>query len=258
MPKFFLMMSAAGVALASATAAAQDRGIYVAGNVGGVLMGESSNSGRFTENFEPGLVDAVLADGAAYRFDSTFETGIFASLALGKTTVYGPFRSEIEVSFTDNNVKDHGTLEALGQNLDGTDVAVLLGADEEVGISTGRVLSDAKGNVRTISFMVNGFYDIPVSSQDVRPFIGVGVGVTQVSVDYDPSGLGLIDDDATAFGYQAMAGVDYAFDDVNTLHAGVRYRGTTSIEVETDALFASDVDIDVDQFIAEIGWRRSF
>ncbi|NNU15843.1 outer membrane beta-barrel protein [Parvularcula sp. ZS-1/3] len=258
MTKTLMMMTAAGLAMASAGAAAQD--YYVAGKLGFLLSADSSNSGDVGENFVLGLDAGTLTSDANYVFDSEFEVGGFASIALGKATALGPFRSELELSYTRANVKDHDDFRALGGSLQAVDAGVLVGATEPLGINIGRVIEDAQGSVSTIGFMVNGYYDFTVPSEDVHPFIGLGIGVVNTNVDYDPSGLGLVDDNSTGFGWQAMIGVDYDLSATTALHAGFRYRAAESVEVETGGALGlvSDLEIDVDQFIAEVGYRWSF
>jgi opacity protein-like surface antigen len=258
MPKNMMLATVASVAAMAATASAQD--YYVQGNLGAVFMGDSSNSGAMNENFVLGLDAGTLTSDANYRFDSDFEIGGFFSLALGKNTAYGPFRSELEFSYSRNDVQDHDDLQALGANLSGVDVGALLGAEEEVGLTIGRVLEDAQGQVTTIAAMINGFYDINVANERVHPYVGVGLGVMRINVEYDPSGLDFADDDEVNFAYQAMAGIDYDLTDTRVLHAGFRYRGAQPAEVSTGGTLGldSDLEVDVDQFIAEIGYRVSF
>jgi opacity protein-like surface antigen len=260
MPKYLMMMTAAGVALASANASAQE--YYLAGDLGLVFSGDSSNSGDVNEDFILGLGAGGLSSDASYRFETDFEIGGFASIAVGKNTPFGPLRSELELSYSRSNVQEHNDLQALGANLADVDVGALIGAEEPVGLNIGRVLEDGKGQVSTIGLMVNGFYDFAVPNSRVHPYIGAGLGVMRINVEYDPSGLDLVDDNATSFGYQVMAGIDYDLTEARVLHAGFRYRGAQPAEVETNGFggvdFDSDLDVDVDQFIAEIGYRWKF
>lgn len=258
MTKTLMMMTAAGLAMASAGAAAQD--YYVAGNVGLVLSADSSNSGDVQQDFVLGLGAGTLTSDANYVFDSEFEVGGFSSIALGKETALGPFRSELEFSFTRADVKDHDDFRALGGSLQGVDAGVLLGATDPLGINVGRVIEDAKGSVTTYGFMINGYKDFAVSAADVSPYLGVGIGVVNTKVHYNPSRIGLVDESSTGFGWQVMAGVDYDLTDTGVLHAGFRYRAAEGVEVSTEGVLGlqSDLEVDVDQFIAEIGYRWSF
>lgn len=257
MLKTTMLITAAGLAMASSAAQAQDRGFYVTATGGFVLMGQSNNGGDMTDDYVLGLGAGTLTDQARYRFETDFDLGFFAAGAIGKETVYGPFRSEFELSYTRNNVADHSNLQALGGNVSGLDAAVLTGGSAPVGLTIGRVLEDAQGDISTLSAMINGYYDFDVAAEGVRPYFGVGVGFTRVMVDFSPSGLPFVDDEANTFGYQVMGGVDYDFGARHTLHAGVRYRATLPVEFETGVL-PSDLEVDVNQFVTEIGWRVNF
>lgn len=253
MPKKFMMITAAGLALTAAQANAQD--YYLAGNLGLVYMGDSKNSGDMTQDVVLGLGAGTLTSNANYVFDTDFEVGVFSSIAIGKNTSFGPFRSELEFSFTRNDVRDHDDFQALGISLQGVDIGVLTGT--ETGLTVGRALEDAKGSVKTYGLMVNGYYDFAVAASNVHPYVGVGVGVLNTQVHYNPSRLGVADDSATTFGYQLMAGVDYDTSPRTVLHAGFRYRGSQPVEVETDFI-PSDLEVDVNQLVAEIGYRWKF
>lgn len=271
MPKNILLITAAGMAMASASAVAQDR--YVSVNVGFSLMADSKDAGTMNEDFVLGLGAGGLGEGAAYRLNTSFAEGFFGSVAVGKSTIYGPFRSELEFSYTRNDTSDHSQLRAFGDgnnftNLDPVDVGTLAQSATPVGLTNGRVLSNAQGNVSTMGFMVNSYYDLVVPNSDVHPFVGIGIGALRTSVDYDPSGLGFVDDSAWSFGYQLMAGVDYDLTSTNVLHVGFRYRAAAGgVEVETDGFenanvgpvtFNSDLEVEVEQFIAEIGYIWKF
>ncbi len=255
MPKKFMMITAAGLALTAAQANAGD--YYVQGSFGANFMADSQNSGDMTADAVLGLDAGTLTEAAAYTFTTDFEVGVFSSVAIGKETAYGPFRSELELSFTRNDVSDHDDLMALGGSLQAADAGILTGATDPLGITVGRALEDAKGSVTTWGLMVNGYYDFVVSNSNVHPYVGVGVGVMSTKVHYNPSRLGVADDTATSFGYQLMAGVDYDLDATKVLHAGFRYRGAQPAEVESD-LLPSDIEVDVNQTVAEIGLRWKF
>ncbi|GGY47141.1 outer membrane beta-barrel protein [Parvularcula lutaonensis] len=257
MPKKILMIGAAGLAMASASAVAQDSDYYVSVKAGFSQMGQSNNSGDMNQDFVLGLGAGTLTSDAAYRFETDFELGGFASVAVGKSTGYGPFRSELELSYTTNRTADHSNLQALGGNVSGVDAGILFNTNTPLGITTGRLLEDAQGSVNTIGVMVNGYYDFTVANERVHPFVGVGIGAMNVDVRYKPSGADFADDSATVFGYQAMIGADYDLTDSTVLHAGFRYRGAQPVEIETN-LLPSDLEVDVNQFIAEIGYAWKF
>lgn len=268
MPKKFMMITAAGLALASAGAMAQERGYYVSGSAGVLYNADSGNSGQFNSvlsldtDFDGGE-DAALNPGAGYTFDTDFGIGSFISLAIGKNTSYGPFRSELELSAARVGVKDHSNFQALGGNLSEVDVGVVLGEPAPVGLSLGRTLEDTQGSAQRISFMVNSYYDIELEG-GVTPYLGAGIGVSRVQVEYQPSGIDFVDDTETKFSWQLMAGVDYELNQRDTLQTGVRYFSAGEVDVDADftvggaKVFDSDLAVETDQFMVELGWRRKF
>lgn len=261
MPKNILLITAAGMAMASSSALAQDK--YISVNVGFALMADSNDSGDMNSDFVLGLGAGTLTSDAKYGLTTTFDEGFFGAIAVGKTTIYGPFRSELEFSYTSNDTSSHKQLLALGGNLDGVDSATLLQLDTPTGITNGRALSNAQGGVTTMGFMLNSYYDLPVANSDVHPFFGVGVGGIRTSVEYDPSGLDFVDDSAWNFGYQLMAGINYDLSSTRILHVGGRYRATAgSASVDTngfgDVAFDSELEVDVSQFVAEVGYIWKF
>ncbi|MEM9838261.1 MAG: outer membrane beta-barrel protein [Pseudomonadota bacterium] len=252
------ILTALAAATALTTAAhAQETPYYLKLSGGALYTGDSTNSGRAEAPFEPGLVDAVLVEGGAYRFETDFETGGFAGIAIGKTTPYGPFRSELELLGTTTDVARHGGFETLGQDLDNADLAVLLGQDTPTGTTIGTALADARGSVETVSIMINFYHDLRAAGA-IYPYWGAGIGPTWVNVSYDPSGTGFVDDDSIVFSWQAMAGVAWELNNQHTIQVGSRYLGMQTVEVDTSAFLESELDVDVRQFLVELGWRYRF
>ena len=71
--------------------------------------------------------------------------------------------------------------------------------------------------VRFMTFMANGYYDITQLKIPVIPFVGVGMGLLHGKMKNDNGS----DTDIT-FGYQLMAGASYAFN--KNISADLRYR----------------------------------
>ena len=85
---------------------------------------------------------------------------------------------------------------------------------------------NANTEVRTWDAMTNVLYDFDLGSP-IRPYVGVGVGA--VNVDAKVGGLG--SDDDWAFGYQGIAGVEYAVSDTVALFTDYRYMATQGLNV---------------------------
>ncbi len=254
----FFAPIALGLLLASpGPAAAQEDELpyYVVLTGGAVFEAEGQQSGRLREDFAVPLADAVLTDGAAYRFRTDYEIGGFVSLAAGKTTPYGPYRSEFELSYSRSDVDRHRSFRALGQSLDLADSGILTASTSPTETPLGSVLRDAQGSLETYAIMINGYREFAVPREGVLPYLGAGLGAVRAEVDYSPSGEPLIDDGVWIAGYQLMAGIDVETGGGSMLRAGLRYRGGQTIEVDTEAPLTSELEIDYGQTMLEIGWR---
>ncbi len=101
---------------------------------------------------------------------------------------------------------------------------------------------------KAFSTMVNLYYSIPTGG-DISPYIGVGGGWAHEQ-----------DGGANAFGYQAMAGLDFKVSDSGTLFAGYRYFGTTDFDnqytVAGVGVVTESASIKAHAF--DVGYRFSF
>ena len=92
------------------------------------------------------------------------------------------------------------------------------------------------GSVSALSFMVNGYYDIPIANSPLVPYLGGGIGVANISADaklnlgFPFGSLEYVDDSAMVFAYQFMVGLGFNINPAMTLTAGYRYFATTSPE----------------------------
>lgn len=88
---------------------------------------------------------------------------------------------------------------------------VYVSVDDVDSLAAGGASIGASGNVTTIAFMVNGYYDFSFGSK-WKPYIGGGVGFANVDFhDLSAAGVLVTDDDDTVFSYQLKAGVAYEF-----------------------------------------------
>lgn len=87
-------------------------------------------------------------------------------------------------------------------------------------------------NVETQAWnaMANVLYDFDTGIP-LRPYLGVGAGA--VNVDLDVDGVG--SDDNWAFGYQGIAGAEYALNDTVALFADYRYLATEGLDANPGA-----------------------
>ncbi|MEM1410124.1 MAG: P44/Msp2 family outer membrane protein [Pseudomonadota bacterium] len=246
------------LALMSADAAAQDSPRYVKIAAGVSYLEDTRNGGRTTAPFDPGLIEGQLTQGSAYVFETVYDDGPFAALAFGKTTPYGPFRSEVELVFTRSEIARHENFQTLGTLIDPLDAAVLLGQDEPVGFSAGSILARDGGNVKTISLMINFYHDLRPMGEGIRPYWGIGVGPTWADFNFRPGDIELVDDNVFLLGYQAMAGLAYDFSKTSAIVLGGRYLAAAEAKIQTEDLIASDLKLEIEQLVAEIGWQFRF
>lgn len=247
-----------GAAALPGAAMAQDYYLSVSGGVS--LLSDSDNEGQFDGAFTTGAgtsipAGTVLDDGTSVGWNTEFDTGYAVSAALGKR--FNFFRGELEVAYQSNGVDTHsGVTVADSIALDGEDAGVLITGSDNLGVTVGDLVADGQGDLDTIFVMANVYYDFGAGGR-FKPYVGAGAGVGFVDVDYSPSATAIIQDDATAFAYQAMAGVAYEVGPATELFAGYRYRATTDVEVEA-TLFSADFDVENSASIIEAGLRFNF
>lgn len=131
----------------------------------------------------------------------TYDSGFIGSLAAGYDFA-NPLRLEIELIRHKND-------------LDITSYNNLYGTFNE-------------GDLKTHSFMFNGFYDVDTGSA-WTPFIGAGLGWSKLDIN-DP---GFHDSDSDdVFTYQFIGGVAYAFNDQWSVDAQYRFLGTSDATID--------------------------
>ncbi|MBX9588600.1 MAG: acyloxyacyl hydrolase [Hyphomonadaceae bacterium] len=82
----------------------------------------------------------------------------------------------------------------------------------------------AKGDATALSGMVNGYLSLPIANDQIRPYVGAGIGVARVSANGAGfAGVpGVTDDTDNAFSWQLLAGVGFKLSPAVEL--GARYR----------------------------------
>ena len=254
----FLAVSTVGALALVSTASAQDTYFSVSG--GGSFLMDSSNQGAFVGDFTTGEgttvpAGAVLPDGTAVGWDTDFNTGWTVNGALGRD--FGFVRGELEVGYQSNGVNTHTGVNAGGIDLTNEDAAVLItGQATNLGVSVGDLVAAGEGDVRTVFLMANAIIDFDNSSP-FTPYVGGGVGVGFVDVNYAPSATTIIDDSSTQFAYQVMGGVEYEVSPKTSLFAGYRYRATSDAEVNA-SLFSAAFDVENSASVVEAGLRVRF
>jgi opacity protein-like surface antigen len=136
-------------------------------------------------------------DQSGFTFDTSFDTGFGGSLAGGYA--FDPFRVEGEVFYKTNDFEE---------------------------ASFGGVTLPADGDMSALGLMVNVYVDFKNRSR-FTPFLGVGAGFAQVSVnDLVIDGLPIADDDDTVLAYQGIAGVGFSITPAFTVDLAYKYTAT--------------------------------
>lgn len=257
--KFAVSGAAFAISVAGAALAQEPSKNYVTLSGGVSLLMDSENEGAFNGAFTTGEgttipSGVVLPDGTPVGWTTDFDTGYSIGAAIGRR--YGAIRGELEVAWQRNGVEAHYDVVAGGIPLADEDAGVLITGSSNIGASVADVVSAGEGNVRTIFVMANAIYDFRNSSP-VTPYIGAGAGVGFVDVNFAPSGVTIIDDNATEFAWQVMAGASWRMTESTEIYAGYRYRATSDASVSAD-LFSANLGIENKASLVEAGLRWSF
>ncbi|MFN7164566.1 MAG: P44/Msp2 family outer membrane protein, partial [Hyphomonas sp.] len=182
---------------------------YVGGSLGYVLQKDSSNTGA-TGAFTTGNGDPVIpfgtaiAAGTPYGWETEFDNGYALSGEFGARYANG-FRSGVELVYSKADVDTHSGVNVAGTVIDGVDAAVLTGSPTQLGATVGQVVaSPSDDQIETTSLFANLYYDFNRDDL-ISPYVGAGLGYSDVSVTYRPSGVGIIDDSEGKVAYQLKA-----------------------------------------------------
>lgn len=171
----------------------------------------SATSAHATDNWREGLYikgaggwnhtqEQDFSGGASGELDE----GYAVSGAVGYNFGAG-WRSELEVAYRNNDV-------------------------DSLENAAGASLPSPGGDVTSTAFMFNGYYDLPTGTA-LTPYVGAGIGLARVNVDYDSAGVNIADEDSTEFAYQGVAGLSYAISPNADLFAEYKYFATSDIDL---------------------------
>ncbi len=249
----------AAFALMPFAAVAQDW--YVGGYVGSNVQSDSDNGGQLTSDFATGNgaptipTGTNLASGTSVGWSTEFDTGVAYGVEAGLRYDNG-LRSGIEISLTSADIDTHEGVNVGGANIDGVDAAVLTGSAEPLGATVGAVVADGRGDIENLAVFANAYYDFNRDGA-FQPYVGAGLGFSQVDVTYNPSGVGIVDDGETKFAYQLRAGATYRFSDTLEVYGEYTYRATDDVEVDVD-LFPGTLNVENQQNLFAVGVRYRF
>jgi opacity protein-like surface antigen len=155
----------------------------------------------FSGNLGVSILSDADNEALGIVIETSYDPGFNIGGAFGYN--YGSVRAEGEITYRSN---DADTLSVLG------------------------VPFPADGEESAISFMVNGYYDFHSANSSMVPYLGGGIGVASVDANISAIGIPLVDDSATIFAYQFMAGLGFNINPTTTLTVGYRYFATSGLE----------------------------
>lgn len=249
-----------GVLSAAVAAPASAQEWYAAGSVGYLFQNDSSNSGTTgafaTGNGAPVIpFGTAIAAGTPYGWETGFDNGYTLSGEVG--AFYGNgLRSGIELAYSKADVDTHNRVNVAGTVIDGVDAAVLTGSATQLGATVGAVVADGQGDIKSTSAFANLYYDFNRDGM-IRPYVGAGLGYSDVQVTYRPSGVGIIDDSEGKLAWQVKGGASWAITDKIDLFGEAVYRATDDVELQND-LFPGTLNVENKQTVLSIGARYRF
>jgi len=246
--KTALFASAASVALTVSSVASAD-GYYV-GVFGGWSTFDDDISTSFSYSYFGTTTTTTthnnfLSVTASANATDDFEDGWVVGAALGTSLGEG-LRGELELAFRTFDVDAGFNINANAYGAVGTSTTGGTYVSTTTSLST-RIAASSDGDMDVWSVMANIWYDFNMGDSAYTPFVGVGVGMANLSLDYSATVAGTFtntassttfafstgtsfSDDAWAFAYQFGAGLAYNMGNGSTLSAQYRYFGTTDAE----------------------------
>lgn len=233
--------------------AAQD--FYVSGMIGLNNPQNSNNSGQLSSGFVtqavPGFASMPLAAGTPFSWNTDFSDGEAYSVAFGYN--YEPFRIELALHRTANQVVKHTGFTLANMNISSADVGILGAGFSDTSVEG--FLSPG-GQMESTSVMLNAYYDFDWEG-DIHPYVGIGIGNAEEDVSYASLNGDVVSGQENDFAWQLMAGLQYTVDDYISFFGQYRYFQASDPDFST-TLIPGTIGVE-NQFQAiEFGLRFSF
>ena len=254
------VIAAASVIGALLAAPGHAQGFYVSGTVGAAMQSDSDNSGATSVDFVTGNGGALpagtpIASGTPVGWKTEFDNGMSYSAAAGYQ--YSPaFRAEVQLAMSKADVDTHKSVTLGGGSIDALDAGALTGSADTLGVTVAAVVADGRGDIKTTALFLNGYYDF-ANESGLTPYVGAGIGYAKTDVTFNPSGVGIVDDDDNGFAYQVMAGVTYSFDARWDVFGQYTYRSVEDGKYKVD-LFPANLEVENKSNLIEVGVRYRF
>jgi opacity protein-like surface antigen len=119
--------------------------------------------------------------------------------------------------------------------------------------------SSVDGKATSLSLMANAWYDFLEPSARWRPYVGLGLGLTQVSNrNIGIPGGAFADGDDSVLSYQLGGGVGYALNDRWVVSADYRYHAASGATIPNPSVAGAASDIDYNDHVVQAGLRYYF
>jgi opacity protein-like surface antigen len=115
------------------------------------------------------------------------------------------------------------------------------------------VVADGRGDISNLGVFANVYYDFNRMGA-ISPYVGAGIGVSNVDVTYRPSDISIINDSETKFAYQIKAGAAYALTERFDVFTELAYRATEDVTF-SNQLFPGNLSIENQQTTLSFGGR---
>jgi len=207
------------------------------------------------EGFESGY---VIGAAIGWDFDSKWRSDF--EIALRHNDVDDGAKLTIDGYHTSNQVTYSGTIWKTGTHYsaayDSVITTNIIGSSSTIDPSAD---IKSQGEITTWSYMANLWYDFDWGSSRFHPFVGAGIGLAQVDLEYAADAYtihGLVhgtsvdysfDADDWGWAYQVGAGIAFDFGDGIQLSAQYRYFATS--EVQAGPPGDSSINVQTQNFI---------
>ena len=120
----------------------------------------------------------------------------------------------------------------------------------------GAVLGIADGEYEVGSFMLNGYLDFPIEDTKWEPFIGIGIGTSEIDVEDICVAAANTDCTDSVFTFGLTGGVSYALNPSTSILGKVTYLGFDDIEITNQGVAAEIREAET--VSAQIGLKFNF
>lgn len=242
---------------ASPAYAQSQSGPYVGLSAGTSIPEDSQNRGSFRADVPATADFPAITNGTPLSWRTRLDGGFNIAGQFGYRFDNG-FRPEIEVAYSQYDVRSHDNLAVGGTVIDGIDSAVLTrGPASATNPTVGAVLAADPGKIENLGVFANLYYDFNRTGR-LQPYIGAGIGAQRVTVDYRPSNVRVADADQTRFAYQAMAGITYKLSSRLDVFGQYNYRATDGRANVDLTLLPANLGVESRQSIITTGVRVHF